>query len=581
MPDEPHISHLSIKIEGSPASEDVTAHLTDAEIDHSLHLPSMFTLRLHNPDMKWLDDETFREGKKIEIEADDPPVKLLSGKIAALEAELDQSSPALVVRGYDLSHKLYRGRQRRSFNNVTDADLARKLAQESGLRPGQIDDPPGAPHEHVYQNNQTNAEFLLERARRLGFELYVEDDTLNFHKPAPNGQAVKLAWGETLRNFLARLSTAEQVNEVEVRGWDPGTKDKVEGHATTGNGAPQIGIAQPGADIAKNTWGEAKIAIVHQFVRSPSEAETFAQAALDELASSFVEAEGVCDGNPAVVPGKQVEIQGVGNRFNGLYYVTQAIHEWNKDQGMHTRFVISGRRNRDILSMVQETSEATETKRIPGVVIGLVTHNNDPDGVGRIRVKFPWWSDDNESPWIPIATPMTGNGRGFMYLPEIDDEVLVAFEHGDFHRPIVIGFLWNGIDKPPLNPSDAVSGDGKVNKRIIKSRSGHIILLDDTAGDETISIIDKTGNNKIVLHAPDNSMQIKVMGDLTIEAQGSIKISGMAGVEVSSQATMSIKGTAGTTIEGTAMLTLKDGAGAEIDMAGPAVTVNNGALEVI
>ena len=180
-----------------------------------------------------------------------------------------------------------------------------------------------------------------------------------------------------------------------------------------------------------------------------------------------------------------------------------------------------------------------------------------------------------------MATPMTGNGRGYQYIPEVDDEVLVAFEHGDIDRPYVIGCLWNGVDIPPLSPNDAIGGDGKVNKRIIKTRSGHTILLDDTQGNESISIIDKTGSNQIVLHSPDNSLQIKVMGNLTIEAQGSIKISGMAGVEISSDATMSIKGTAGTTVEGTATLTLKDGAGAQIDMAGPSVSINNGALEVI
>jgi phage protein D len=577
MPENTNISHLSIKIEGVPASEDVTGHLTDAVIDHSLHLPSMFTLRLHNPDMKWLDDETFREGKKIEIEAGDPPVKLLSGKIAALEPELDQAAPALIVRGYDLSHTLYRGRKRRSFINVKDSDVATQMAQESGLRPGQIDEPSGAAHDYIYQNNQTDAEFLIERARWLGYEFYVEDDALNFHKPAQNAPAVKLAWGDTLRNFRARLSTAEQVNEVEVRGWDPDKKTKVEGRATTGNGAPQIGISQPGADVAKTAWGEAKVAIINQFVRSPSEAETVAQAALDEMASSFVEAEGVCDGNPTVVPGKQVEIDGVGTRFNGKYYVTQAIHEWNKDTGMFTRFVVSGRRNHDLLSIVDDPPAK---KRFPGVVVGLVSNNNDPNGAGRIRVRFPWLSDNDESAWAPMATPMTGNGRGFQYIPEIDDEVLVAFEHGDIDRPYIIGCLWNGVDTPPLSPSDAVAGDGKVNKRIIKSRSGHIVLLDDTSGSESITIQDKNGN-QIVFNSSDNSMKIKVQGDLTIEAQGSIKISGMAGVEISSQATMSVKGTAGTTIEGTATLTLKDGAGAEIDMAGPAVTINNGALEVI
>jgi phage protein D/phage baseplate assembly protein gpV len=577
MPEDKQISHLSIKIEGAPAPDDVVGHLTEVMVDHSLHLPSMFTIRLHNPDMKWLDDETFREGKKIEIEAGDPPVKLLSGKIAALEPELDQASPTLVVRGYDLSHKLYRGRQRRSFNNVTDSDLANKLAQESGLRAGVIDSTPGAPYEYVFQNNQTNAEFLLERARRLGFELFVEDDALYFRKPAAEGQAVRLAWGETLRNFRARLSTAEQVNEVEVRGWDHHQKIKVEGRATVGNGAPQIGITQSGSEVARSTWGEAKIAIVDQLVRSPSEAETLAQAALDELASSFVEAEGVCDGNPEVIPGKKVDIQGVGSRFNGQYYVTQVIHEWNKDQGLYTRFVISGRRDRGVWSLLEDLSTRPVSQ---GPAIGLVTNNKDPDGLGRVRVRFPWLSDNDESAWAPIVAPMAGDGRGFMYLPEVDDEVMVVFEHGDIHRPFIMGALWNSIDKPPLDVNDVVGGDGKVNKRIIKSRSGHTILLDDTPGSEEITIVDKTGNNKIVLHSPDNSLQIKIDGNLTIEAQGTIKIKGTAGVEVISEADLSVKGMS-STIEGTTSLTIKDGTGAQIALSGPSVNVNNGALEVM
>jgi uncharacterized protein involved in type VI secretion and phage assembly len=269
----------------------------------------------------------------------------------------------------------------------------------------------------------------------------------------------------------------------------------------------------------------------------------------------------------------------VGNRFNGQYYVTQVIHEWNKDSGMFTRFIISGKRDRNILSIV-EGPPATRTM-VPGVVIGLVSNNQDPLGVGRVKVKFPWLSDNDESAWAPMATPMTGNGRGFMYLPEIDDEVLVAFEHGDIDRPYVVGCLWNGVDKPPLSPAEALGSGGMVNKRIIKTRAGHVILLDDTPGAEQITIVDKTGNNKIVMNSPDNSLQIKVSGNLTIEALGSVKISGVAGVEVSTDTNMSIKGTAGTTIEGTGKLTLKNGAGAQIAMTGPSVNVNNGALEVI
>src|ERR1700690_1205237 len=119
MPATPDLSHVSLKIEGTLATPEVMADLLQVTIDHSLHLPSMFTIRLLNHDMKWLRDETFREGKKIEIfYGERSRYKLLSGKLAGLEPELDVTHPTLVLRGYDLSHTLYRGRHRRSFNQV-------------------------------------------------------------------------------------------------------------------------------------------------------------------------------------------------------------------------------------------------------------------------------------------------------------------------------------------------------------------------------------------------------------------------------------------------------------------------------
>ena len=127
-----------------------------------------------------------------------------------------------------------------------------------------------------------------------------------------------------------------------------------------------------------------------------------------------------------------------------------------------------------------------------------------------------------------------------------------------------MGALWNGKDKLPMNAAQAVGGDGKVNKRILKSRSGHTITLDDTSGGEEITIVDKTGSNKIVFHSPDNSMQIKVQGDLTIEAQGKITLKGMTGVEMSSQADMKIKGQTGVDVSSQAQLTLSGQASAEL-----------------
>jgi len=112
---------------------------------------------------------------------------------------------------------------------------------------------------------------------------------------------------------------------------------------------------------------------------------------------------------------------------------------------------------------------------IHGVVVGIVTNNKDPEDLGRIKVNFPWRGIQDESIWARIATLMAGQDRGSYFLPEIGDEVLVSFEHGDIHQPYVIGSLWNGQDKPPETNSD-----GKNNNRLIKSRSGHKFIFNDS-----------------------------------------------------------------------------------------------------
>jgi uncharacterized protein involved in type VI secretion and phage assembly len=186
-----------------------------------------------------------------------------------------------------------------------------------------------------------------------------------------------------------------------------------------------------------------------------------------------------------------------------------------------------------------------EQGRFFGVVVGIVTNNQDPDKMARVRVKFPWLSDDHESWWARIATPMAGSGRGIYFLPEVNDEVLVAFEHGDVRSPYIVGALWNGQDAPPAN-----NDDGKNNIRLVHSRSGHLIRLDDTDGDEKIEIIDKTGGNKITIKSSDNSMSLECTGKMTLHAQAGIEITSDADIKIQANTTMDVESTAPMTIKG-------------------------------
>jgi uncharacterized protein involved in type VI secretion and phage assembly len=126
---------------------------------------------------------------------------------------------------------------------------------------------------------------------------------------------------------------------------------------------------------------------------------------------------------------------------------------------------------------MSEFEGASVGSRLFGVMVGIVTDNQDPEGLGRVRVRFPWLSQDDASHWARIAVGMAGKDRGMFFLPEVDDEVLVAFEHGRPEYAYVLGALWNGKDTPPT-----ANADGKNNLRMLRSRSGHEIVLDDTVG---------------------------------------------------------------------------------------------------
>jgi uncharacterized protein involved in type VI secretion and phage assembly len=205
------------------------------------------------------------------------------------------------------------------------------------------------------------------------------------------------------------------------------------------------------------------------------------------------------------------------------------------------------------------STDNSRVSKVLGVAAGIVTDNHDPDGLGRVKVKFPWLSDDNETDWIRIATMMAGGDRGSFFLPEVEDEVLVAFEHGDINHPYVIGALWNGIDKPP-----ETDGDGQNNIRKIRSRSGHEIIfddngsaglekveihtksghkivLDDSLGQEKIEIADNTGSNSIAIDSVQNS--ITISSSLQLKIKASI-------IEIEADSMLTIKAGAILTLQG-------------------------------
>jgi uncharacterized protein involved in type VI secretion and phage assembly len=184
--------------------------------------------------------------------------------------------------------------------------------------------------------------------------------------------------------------------------------------------------------------------------------------------------------------------------------------------------------------LTSEDDRESRARRVHGVTVGIVTRNNDPDGLGRVKLFFPWLSDNNETEWARIATLMAGSERGSFFLPDVGDEVLVAFEHGDINRPFVIGGLWSREDKAPTTNSDGLNNIKKIKSRSgheiifddtdakenleIRTKGGHQILLDDGSGSEKIMIKDKTGSNLITIDSLIGSISISSLTDISLKA---------------------------------------------------------------
>lgn len=188
---------------------------------------------------------------------------------------------------------------------------------------------------------------------------------------------------------------------------------------------------------------------------------------------------------------------------------------------------------------------------LKGVAIGLVTQNQDPDGLCRVKVRFPWHEKPTESYWARLAMPMAGNERGMVFIPEVGDEVLVAFEREDLRFPHILGTLYNGKDKPPL-----ANDDGKNDKRIIQSRKKHYLLFDDgdrgvvelkhqkgrkiTFDDDGFVVQDERGN-VVKVDSDSGAMSIEAKGQLSIKA-ASITIEATGTLEVKASATLTLRG---------------------------------------
>lgn len=526
-------SNFLVEIDGTELPADVAPMLVSAYVDDSQRLPDMFYLRFRDQDRMVLSKSNAKVGAKVKVkvltaEASSAET-LIEGEITALEAEFDGGGTFTIVRGYDPAHRLFRDRRTASYVQMTASDIAKQIAQRSSLRVGTVDST-GTVFPHVSQAGLTDWEMLVQLARDTGFDLSVRDGKFSFTAPptasaAPEagGQAdlnpLVLKMGQDLLRFRSVVTSAQQVGQVEVRGWDVAAKNPLVASAPAKTAAIELPTVKP-TDLA-STFGNPTYVSTDVPYRSQAEVDQAAKSLAEEKAAAFAEFEGVARGNPKLRAGAAITVDGLGAPFDGKYTITTSRHRFDPTTGYTTAFSVTGRQDRSLLGLA---SGAARGGRAPaGVVVGLVSDVKDPENSGRVKLTFPWLSGDYVSDWARTVQLGAGKDRGWTVLPEVNDEVLVAFEQQDFDRPVVVGGLFNGVDTMPAGPVDLVdSGSGAINRRSMVSRAGHRIDLLDKDGNEGIRLTTK--DEKFLLHLDKTNTTI------TVHADGKVLIEGSQGI---------------------------------------------------
>jgi phage protein D len=322
----------------------------------------------------------------VDATADDGTASIFKGEIVSVEPAFDSMGNAtVVIRAFNRLHRLTRGRKSRTFEKMTDADVAARIATENGLSFGPTGLEARVGYIHFEQNNQTDLEFLLDRAQRIGYDVFVDDSTLYFQRrrdppPLPLDCAPGRAPGTLLKVFHPLISSANRVSKVTLRGWDPQKQEEITATATQ----PVIPLSPAGREVTNPQGPLVDLGFVRS-LETPGAAYGALLGTLTTLTAGDLSGEVDADGHAALRAGARVSLEGVDQAFNGEYQIARVTHRFGPDsnEGWHTLMRV-------------------------------------------VRVD-----------------------RGVFLLPEIGDNVLVTFEHGDLAHPIVVGSLWDDSERPP------------------------------------------------------------------------------------------------------------------------------------
>lgn len=328
------VAAYKLIINGSEIPGDFLVNLIDITVQEDLNLPSLFSIRFNivdfqKGDTRGTDLKNFMIGDVVKVMLGvDDHIEIITGEITSLDFSFEKA-PFIEIRGYDRLHRLRFGTMRRSFKNMKDSDIASLIASEINLTP-EVESTQTL-HPYIFQNNQSNYDFLLERAKRIGYEILVNDKKFIFRKSQESDSPdITLEYGKDFQNFTIQIKTLTDGSKVELRGWDVKNKKEITSSASKGNENTKMKGKESGFDITEKVFNSSTTAIVDNVIIDPEDAENIAKARYNVMLMEFITGSGKCIGNPEIRAGKTIEIKGFGERISGIYYIISTVHSIKK-----------------------------------------------------------------------------------------------------------------------------------------------------------------------------------------------------------------------------------------------------------
>ncbi|HVB06157.1 MAG TPA: VgrG-related protein [Acidimicrobiales bacterium] len=581
---------LIILIDGTPLDPVVGDLLLRWTLDTSVHLPDMFELTFRDPARNVVELGFFLPGTEIILSIDAGegfPHPIMIGEVNAWELEFDEEGPKTTIRGFDLTNRLMRGKKVRTYQMMMASEIVEEILAENGIELNEID-PTDDIYQYKAQAGVTDWDFIQMLAMDNGYRAYMQNGVFRFSPIIPPiagdvpgtlefSLPTELVLGAGLVRLRSVVRSTEQVEDVTVMGWSPVEFAPVVGISP----AEAIGtemLTQP--EELSSIEGANTFMSLYFATDDEDEAETKAAALGNQLAESYAEIEGESTGNPSLLAGVAINLSAAGEPFDGAYTLTSARHSYSPLTGYTTTFTASGWQDRTMLGLAKgpEIGSTPIPHRMPGVCSATVINCRDPEDQARVQVLFEWMGPEAISGWIRCAQVGASEAFGFLWIPEEGDEVLVAFEHGDPSKPVIIGSLYNVVMEAAPGPETIDEASGLINERQIRSRFQHNITFYDSeetsgimiaTGDEVQGIFLNMEEQSLSIYNLDGSLEImgtdviiNAEGDLTLASEGELSISG---------ASVNIEGEGDVTINGASIEIAGD---ADLSIDAPIVMIN-------